>query len=269
MPAVHPTARRSCSRRWPVTCSATRRRSPSTRQARPLREARAAIESRGRADRADGRRSARSARSPTLEAVAPRVLRRAARRRATTATSRPAPRCGSLAAPLRHRRRCRSTPTRSSTARSARRACVVEDLTAALDARHRGAHPAGRRHQAPGQDGHGRHLPLRRDAAAGRRWCSEVLAAGAAARPAQLPDAAHAGRPRPGGRGGHRLHPLPHRGRRRAPTTPPSTSSTGAASPATSPSRTERDPGLRGTKHRVAIEREVTVAPRPPATAAP
>ena len=31
---------------------------------------------------------------------------------------------------------------------------------------HRGAHPPCRRHQAPGEDGHGRHLPQRRDAAA-------------------------------------------------------------------------------------------------------
>ena len=46
--------------------------------------------------------------------------------------------------------------------------------------RHRGADPAGRRDQAPGQDGHRRHLPLRRGAAPGRRWSREVLAAGAA-----------------------------------------------------------------------------------------
>ncbi len=43
----------------------------------------------------------------------------------------------------------------------------------------------------------------------------EVLAAGARARRPQLPGAAHARRPRPRGRGGHRLHPLPGRRRRR------------------------------------------------------
>ena len=36
---------------------------------------------------------------------------------------------------------------------------------------HRGAHPPGRRHQAPGQDRHRRHLPQRRDAAAAGRSC--------------------------------------------------------------------------------------------------
>ena len=57
---------------------------------------------------------------------------------------------------------------------------MVEDLTAALTAGDRGAHPPGRRDQAPGEDGHRRHLALRRGAAAGRRWSREVLAAGAA-----------------------------------------------------------------------------------------
>ena len=37
---------------------------------------------------------------------------------------------------------------------------------------HRGAHPADRRDQAPGQDGHRRHLPGRRGPAAGAAWCA-------------------------------------------------------------------------------------------------
>ncbi len=92
----------------------------------------------------------------------------------------------------------------------------------------------------------------------------EVLAAGAPPRRAQLPRAAHAGRPRPGGRRGHRLHPLPHRGRSRRRTRRRSRSSTGAASPRDLPSRTERDAELRGTKHRVATEREVLGGAGPP-----
>ena len=72
---------------------------------------------------------------------------------------------------------------------------------------HRRAHrrrsrssPGHRRDQAPGQDGHRRHLPLRRDAAPGRRWSREVLAAGAARDGLSYRVAAHAGRPRPRGR---------------------------------------------------------------------
>ena len=89
----------------------------------------------------------------------------------------------------------------------------------------RGADPARRRHQAPGQDGHRRHLPQRRGRA------RPAARAGRArrrrrARRAQLPHAQGARRPRPGGRRGHRLHPLRHRRRRR------SRSSTAAGSPA-------------------------------------
>ena len=82
------------------------------------------------------------------------------------------------------------------------------------------------------------------------------------ARPAtaSLRDAAHAGRPRPRRRRGARLHPLPRRGRRRRGARPPRSSSTRAASPASCPSRTEREPRLRGTKHRVAAERRLLVA---------
>ena len=92
---------------------------------------------------------------------------------------------------------------------------VVEDLTAALTDGDRGAHPAGRRDQAPGQDGDGRDLPLRRDAARRCRSCSEVLAAGVGRDSLSYRGAAHARRARPRGRRGHRLHAVPHRGRPR------------------------------------------------------
>ena len=146
---------------------------------------------------------------------------------------------------------------------------VVEDLTAALTAGDRGAHPPGRRHQAPGQDGHRRHLPLRRDAARRCRSCSAVLAAGAprdglsyrALR--TLVDA------RPRGRAGHRVHALPHRGRRRRrrrrddPRRRPA-----AASRRHAVAHRDATRCSRGTKHRVAAEREVTRRDRVAATAA-
>ena len=44
---------------------------------------------------------------------------------------------------------------------------------------HRGAHPSRRRHQAPGQDGHRRHLPLRRGRCWRRRSCARCSTAGA------------------------------------------------------------------------------------------
>ena len=76
--------------------------------------------------------------------------------------------------------------------------------------RHRGAHAAGRRHQASGEDGDGRHLAHRRGAAggaAGQGGARERRAA----RPALVPRPALARRARRRGRGGARLHPLPHR----------------------------------------------------------
>ena len=171
VPAVHPRARRSCSRRWRATSSATRPRSPSTR--RPARCARRAPRSRRR-----------STRRPVADDDAAPPARRRARAGAGARSSTgcaPARYDGHLeagtavrlASLLRyaHRHRRRSTCTRSSTARSARRASVVEDLTAALTDGDRGAHPPGRRDQAPGQDGHRRHLPLRRDAARRCRSC--------------------------------------------------------------------------------------------------
>ena len=231
--------------------------------ARPLREARGRDRGRVVAAGVDRRRPARSRCGRRSSRSRPRFfdgLRTGALRRPPRGRHRGAAR---VAAPLRDRASCRSTRTRSSSARSARPSVVVDDLTAALTAGDRGAHPPDRRDQAPGQDGHRRHLPLRRDAAAGRRWCSEVLAAGAprdslsyrALRTLVALD--------PAVDEVARLHPLPHRGRPRRPTTPRSTSSTAAASRATSRRAPTTTRALRGTKHRVATEREVTVARGP------
>ena len=82
--------------------------------------------------------------------------------------------------------------------------------------RHRGAHPARRRHQAPGQDRHRGHLPQRRGPAPGPAGRGHPRRRGAS-RPGQLPGPAHPRRPRPRGRRGPRLHPLRRRGRRREP----------------------------------------------------
>ena len=71
----------------------------------------------------------------------------------------------------------------------------------------RGAHPAGRRHQAPGQDGHRRHLPQRRGRARPRRWCRPCSPPAPARDRAQLPHAQGARRPRPGGRRGASASP--------------------------------------------------------------
>ena len=183
------------------------------------------------------------------------LLRRPAQPAPTTATSRPAPRCGW--------RRCSATPPASlpldayqlehgkvgTPERRGRRP------HRRAHRRHRGAHPPRRRHQAPGQDRHRRHLPL-----ATRACCSVPLVRERARRrrrprPAQLPDAAHAGRPR-------------RRPSTRWSATPATASrATLGGGDATIevvdrggigrdlPSRTERNPQLRGTKHRVAAER--------------
>ena len=133
---------------------------------------------------------------------------------------------------------------------------LVEALTTAIDA----ADPSGRRHQAPGQDRDRRHLPQRGRPASACGWSprcwpparrQDNLSYRALRTLAELDPAVAAviG-----------LHPVPHRAATSAARPPPSTSSTGAASRLRLPSRTDRDPRLRGTKHRAAEEREVTVA---------
>ena len=139
---------------------------------------------------------------------------------------------------------------------------VLEDLVGALTQRHRRAHPSRRRHQAPGQDGHGRHLPQRRDAPPG--------SAGQAGPGRRAPPAtASATRPcAPSPRSSPSWRrcsatpgtPSTATSTRPATTTPPWSWSTAAASAGSSRSRTADDPELRGTKRWVAVERTVLVA---------
>ena len=91
---------------------------------------------------------------------------------------------------------------------------VVEDLTAALT---EGIEQLTRpvdaiKHQAKTVTVG--HLPGRRDAAPGRPGAGPARR-GCRPRQPQLPDAPRGRGPRPCGRAGHGLHPLPHRGRRR------------------------------------------------------
>ena len=167
MPAVAPGAGVRAVGRWPATCSATRPRWPSTRSARPLREARAAIEAAVGRRRA-GRRRCSAGCAPRSSRAARPLLRRAAQRRLRRPPRGQHRGAARVAAALRHRRRCRSTPTRSSTARSARPSVRGRGPHRRAHPGHRGADPADRRDQAPGQDGHRRHLPLRRER------CSQV-----------------------------------------------------------------------------------------------
>ena len=201
---------------------------------------------------------------PQLEPPAGRLLRRRCAPAPTTATSRRSTAVRlAVAAPLRPRHRAaRGLPARVRQGRHARASCV-EDLTAALTpAIEELTRPVDAiKHQAKTVTvGISRSDETLLQVAAGARGARRRRAA----RPAQLPHAAHAGRPRPGRGRGRRLHPLPHRGRRRRrrrrhhrrrrP---------GRHRRATCPSRTDRDPTLRGTKHRVATEREVARGPGP------
>ena len=167
--AGRPGARRSCSRRWSGTCSATRRRWPSTpRRARCARHARSS--------------SRPSATSASADAVLAAVRARASARcaeqfvdglrshrydghlEASTAVR--------LAGLLRDVLSDR--PVEEYQAESGKvgtPAALVDDLVARADAGHRGADPAGRRHQAPGQDGHRRDLAQRRGRASTGRSC--------------------------------------------------------------------------------------------------
>ena len=153
------------------------------------------------------------------------VRRRAAQPTATTATSRRAPPCASPG--------CCATCTsdrpveeyQAESGKVGSPAALVDDLVVALTRAIEELTRPGRRHQAPGQDGHRRHLAQRRG-----RARPPARAGGARrrrrARRAQLPHAQGARRPRPGRGRGHRVHPLRHRRRRR------SRSSTAAGSPA-------------------------------------
>ena len=87
---------------------------------------------------------------------------------------------------------------------------VIEDLTLARDPGDRGADAAGRRHQAPGEDGDGGDLAHRRGAAGGAAGEGGARERRAARSPV-VPRPARAGRARRGGRGGARVHALSHR----------------------------------------------------------
>ena len=170
--------RASCCRRWPVTSSATRPRSPSTR--RPGRCARPAPRSQAVVSAADpGDDPAASRSDPQLELPGGHVPRRPARRllrRPPRGRHRGADR---VAAALRDRARApRRVPGRARQGRDAQPRGRGPHRRA--HRRHRGAHPPGRRDQAPGQDGHRRasRVPTRRCCRS--PLVREVLAAGAA-----------------------------------------------------------------------------------------
>ena len=175
--------------------------------ARPLREARAAIQFAVSAS--DDGLDVLARLRPAIEGPAAAFLdgvRGPRVRRPPRSRHRGAHR---VAAALRHRHRApRRVPGR--TRRGGHAEPRGRGPHRRADRRHRGADPAGRRDQAPGEDGHRRHLPFRRGAAPGRAG-ARGAGGGRRARRAQLPRAAHAGRARPCGRAGRRLHPLPHR----------------------------------------------------------
>ena len=220
----------------------------STRRRVPLREARAAIEAAIAGVDADARCS--TALAAGSKPPAPRFfdgLRTGIYDGHLEAEHRGAAR---VAAPLRAPASCRSTRTSSSSARSARRARWsrtspprspqgIEELTRPIDAI---------KHQA-------------KTVTVGISRSDETLLRGAARaggargrrRPRQphLPRAAHARRPRSRGRARSRASPATASRATSRATTPRSTSSTAAASPRDIPSRTDTDPRLRGTKHRV------------------
>ena len=243
---------RSSCRRWSATCSATKPRWPSTprpgrcaRPGRPSRRARRPAGS-GRLMRARRRRPASRRRA---------VLRAAARRAATTAISRRPPRCGW----------CRCCGTRTGVLplegyeleygqdRSSRGA--PRRPAGGPQRGHRRADPPRRRHQAPGQDRHRRHLAQRgRPASVSRS--SRPPWRGSGSRHPWLSGPAHPRRPRRGGRGGRSASPgtgsTPRRpallrsvrrsgrvarGLRRAPRPIPA-----CAAPSTGPPRSGRSP---------------------------
>ena len=197
---------RSCCRPWPATCSATRRRWPST--PRPARCARPAPPSRRRSRPGAGRAGddLLDRLRPALEAAGRPVLRRPAQRR--------------LRRPPRgeHRgaagRRCSATPSASlpleayqvEYGKVGTPSVVIEDLTAALTrAIEELTRPVDAiKHQAKTvtvgisrTDETLLQVPLVHGGAGRRRR----------PRPAQLQHAAHAGRPRPGRRRGARASP--------------------------------------------------------------
>ena len=135
---------------------------------------------------------------------------------------------------------------------------VVEDLNGALTKAIDELTRTDRRDQAPGEDRDGRHLAFRRDAAAGSARRGAARGRRRSRQP-HVPRAAHDGRPRPRGRRQssgwtrYRIDGDPSR-----PGATIEVVDTGGIA-RDIPSRTSENPILRGTKHRAASEREVTV----------
>ena len=256
VPAVHPDARVRAVARWSGTCSATRPRSRSTRSARPLREARGCIEALVGSAR-EGDDLLRRARGRARSRCADRFfdgLRTASYDGALEAGT--AVRLASL---LRYATGVVPLDAyQVEFGKVGTPSTVVEDLTAALTKAIEELTRPDRRDQAPGQDRHRRHLPLRRDAAAGA-----ARAGGARDRRRR----ATASRYRalrtlvaldPAVDAVVGLDALPHRRRSEpAGATIDVVDRGGIARDI--PSRTDDNPTLRGTKHRAASEREVTV----------
>ena len=222
--------------------------------ARPLREAqrgdracagRVRQRRRGAAQRAPRHRPARRSirRGPALRAVR-RSSRGVHRRAAVGSARRPARRASPRGVPPRNRQG-------GDTRRDDRRSHGFADPC------HRRAHPAGRRHQASGQDGHRGYQPQRRRSA---RSGAGAGRAGGRCRPrcAELSHAEGARRPRSGCAVGDRVHPLSHR--RRSGGRRPDLHRRSRWALLEVPSRVERNPQLVGTKRRVAAERQVLVA---------
>ena len=225
-------------------------------QAQPLREARAAIEAAAGNGAASGEVLLRSLR-PAFDSLAAQVLRRAAHRRVRR-PSRGEHRGTALRAAALHARHRPAGHLRARRGQG-RHACgSPRRRHRRADARHRGADPSDRRDQAPGEDGDRGHLADRR---------------GAAARAARPGDAG-AGAPRDS---------LSYRTLRTLADLDPAIAEvTGytryridgsiddedatitvvdkGGIAVDLPSRAERSPALRGTKHRVAGDRDVLVA---------
>ena len=242
---------RSCSRRWSATCSATRRRWPSTRSARPLREALEVIEHAVGSTRV-GRRRARPRCAASIAPLAEQFVdglradRYDGHLEASTAV-----RLAGLLRDVQSDRRSRST--RPSTGKVGTPAVLVDDLMLALTrAIEELTRPVDAiKHQAKtvtvgisrSDEGVLDRALVQAvlDAGAGRDVLSyRTLKVLADLDPAV---AEVAGFTRYGDRRRH-----DHR------------SSTAAASRSSCASRVERNPALVGTKRRVASEREVLVA---------
>ena len=171
VPEVHPGSP-SCCRPWSATSSATRRRSPST--PRPGRSARRVPSSRRPSS---GGRDSQDVLDAVRGAIEPLVARFLDDLRAGSYDgSLEASTAVRLASVLRYATGLIPLDAyQLDFGRVGTPAVVVQDLTDALTRGHRGAHPPGRRHQAPGQDGDRRHLPVGgrahpRPARRCRRW---------------------------------------------------------------------------------------------------